>query len=237
MPDPIAPRKRGRPPKPIITLDYGKIADLASSGWENKRIAADIGLSEDQFSRRLGWDPRLQDALDKKDAPIDYTYVNYLARENCTQEEIARKIHMSPAQFSTRKNEDVDLVNALVSGWNDFNVELRHAKKQSWKPQYSTLCRACGYIMDGMESYKEEDEEGNTVVKVRLPLTCKKCGEAGLKYDKTPASVGAQIWESKQHLGETDKVELAGKKDAPIKFQWLKENDPGAGDKRKAGKV
>ena len=91
MPEPITPRKRGRPKKPIIPLDYAKISDLASVGWEYKQIAADIGLTEDVFSKRIGWDTKLQDALDKKDAPLDYNYVNYLARENCTDEEIARK--------------------------------------------------------------------------------------------------------------------------------------------------
>ena len=203
--EPIKPRKRGRPKKVIISLDYFKISELASLEWSNAEIAKSLGMAEKEFDNRLDWDTRLIDALSKKDAPIDYNYVNYLARDHCSNAEIARKIHLSHKQFYERLKIDAALQDALNIGRNDYLIALRHSKKQSWQPQFITICRECGFLMDGKEAVK--DEEGN-VIDSRLPIACKKCGSKDLKYEREGASVTAQIWESKQHLGESDKAEV-----------------------------
>ncbi len=217
--DPSKKKKRGRPPEKIIILDYGMISALASQDWTHKAIAEKCGMTEKAFSRRLNWDTQLQEALSKSNESLDYNYIYVLASDNCSDAEIARKIRMSKSQFSDRKKKDSQLVDALDAGRNDYVIVLKHEKKQSIRPQYKAICRECGYVMYGLERYKDRDDEGKEVIRERAPIDCKKCGSSKLEYKERAPSIAAQIWESKQHLNEKDKVEHSGDDKKPIVFE------------------
>lgn len=214
--DPKPKRKRGRPCKPLITLDYFLIGDLAAADWAFKDIAEKCGMTEQEFCRRLEWDTSLQVALDKSDEPIDYNYVNVLASWHCSDAMIARKIKMSPSQFSKRLKADIALQDAVTGGRNDFVTTLCKSKRQSIETQYVSTCRECGYIMEGRELYRDMDPEGKPINRLRMPLVCIKCSSEKLEYERKPPSADMLKWESKQHLGESERMELTGDRNKPL---------------------
>jgi hypothetical protein len=154
---------------------------------------------------------------------------------------VARKLGISRQVLEARLKKDPKLQEARDGGtWDGQNI-VSDAMFRKMLDRYMTICSDCHKIRFSFDMFYEtcpycdkvhpidpetgQDETGNDHTQV--------------KHRFVPGDTGVMIFWAKNHMGMAEKVELAGKKDAPIKFQWLKENanDPGAGDKRKAGKV
>jgi hypothetical protein len=173
-----------------------------------------------------------------KRAEFDYDEVAFHCRSQISDARLARKLKMSPQLLDYHLKKDPKLREAREGGaWDGQNI-VGDAMFRKMLDRYMTICRSCHKIRFDFNQFFESCPYCDKTEPVDPDTGEDMVGKhTNVRHKFIASDTNVLIAWGKTYLGLTDKIEIAGKKDAPIKFAWLKENDPGSGDKRKAGKV